>query len=247
MPLPYSRRQVNLLGTRLASRAEISDADYRMLEEIIACHEDALGRATPRLDGMAAGVGVGPLAISSRPKTTGTIMDKLRRQSWLRLAGMQDLAGIRVVAGCSFAEQDLLAAEVERSFPGDPRPPRTRDRRNDPSHGYRAVHVIVSFEDLNIEVQVRTITQHLWADLMERLADRLGRGIRYGEDPVVPAGANPAPARLIVGMMVSFSETWNTDETAFPADSALRLQELTEAMWEGFSEAIARAGIDWPR
>lgn len=135
MPFPYSRRKVNQLGTRLAASAEISDADDRMLEEIIACHNDALERARPRLDDLHDATGIGPLAMSHRPKTTGTIVDKLRRQPTLPLGSIQDLSGIRVVAGCSLAGQDRLAAEVARRFPADPRPARTRDRRSEPSHG----------------------------------------------------------------------------------------------------------------
>jgi ppGpp synthetase/RelA/SpoT-type nucleotidyltranferase len=217
-----------------------------MLEEIIACQNDALERARPRLDDLHDATGIGPLAISHRPKTTGTIVDKLRRQPTLPLGSIQDLAGIRVVAGCSFAGQDRLAAEVARRFPADPRSPRTRDRRSEPSHGYRAMHVIVSFEDLSIEVQVRTIAQHLWADLMERLADRLGRGIRYGENPVLPPMADPAAGQMIIRAMMSISDDWNTDEPAFPPDSVLRLEELTETMWSGFSHAIVESGVDLP-
>jgi hypothetical protein len=32
-----------------------------------------------------------------------------------------------------------------------------------------------------VEIQVRTRLQHEWAELFEKLADQLGRGIRYGE------------------------------------------------------------------
>jgi ppGpp synthetase/RelA/SpoT-type nucleotidyltranferase len=50
-------------------------------------------------------------------------------------------------------------------------------------HGYRAVHVIAFPEGVPIEIQVRTLWQHEWAELFEKLADRVGRGIRYGEAP----------------------------------------------------------------
>ncbi|HUY44555.1 MAG TPA: hypothetical protein VMV92_02325 [Streptosporangiaceae bacterium] len=106
------------------------------------------------------------------------------------------------------------------------------------------MHVVVSFDDLNIEVQVRTLGQHLWADLMERLADRLGRQIRYGEPMSPRAGRNPEAARSIVGAMMSLSETWAADEPAVPAHVVLRLDEFTEDLWAAFSQAIAAAGID---
>jgi ppGpp synthetase/RelA/SpoT-type nucleotidyltranferase len=123
------------------------------------------------------------------------------------LHSMQDLAGFRVVGVLSFADQDRLAAEIARRFPADPREPRIRDRRAEPSYGYRAVHVIVSLDDVTIEVQVRTLGQHMWADLMERLADRLGRQIRYGDAPAPQAGRSPEAAQIIVGAMMSLSET----------------------------------------
>jgi ppGpp synthetase/RelA/SpoT-type nucleotidyltranferase len=54
------------------------------------------------------------------------------------------------------------------------------DRRQNPSHGYRAVHVIVKLEGKAVEVQVRTILQHGWAELSEKLSDLKGPSIKYG-------------------------------------------------------------------
>ena len=60
------------------------------------------------------------------------------------------------------------------------------DRRAVPSHGYRAVHVIVTVDHRLVEIQVRTTLQDLWAQVVERLADQWGRGIRYGDPPSDP-------------------------------------------------------------
>lgn len=70
------------------------------------------------------------------------------------------------------------------------------DRRTNPSHGYRAVHVIVNVEERPCEIQVRTALQHQWAELNEKAGDLFGRGIRYGEpadevDRVLVADADP--------------------------------------------------------
>ena len=216
-----------------------------MLEDLIACHLEILERARPRLDGLAEAAGTGPLHISHRPKTTGTIIDKLRRHGErMPLHTMQDLAGFRVVGAFSFADQDRLAAEIVRRFPADPREPRIRDRRAEPSHGYRAVHVIISVDDVTVEVQVRTLGQHMWADLMERLADRLGRGIRYGEPPVPPGGTTLGTAQSIVNAMLEMSDDWAVDAPSIPADVVHRLEEFTETIWAGFSQALAGRGID---
>lgn len=102
------------------------------------------------------------------------------------------------MARVSLDVQDGVAAEVAARFPTDPREAKIVDRRAATSHGYRAVHVVVSLDGVSIEVQVRTLLQHMWADLVERLADRLGRQIRYGGAPVPPAGVSQAQADGVV-------------------------------------------------
>jgi ppGpp synthetase/RelA/SpoT-type nucleotidyltranferase len=69
------------------------------------------------------------------------------------------------------SEQDHLVSQIAGLFPGA----KKVDRRKRPSHGYRAVHLIVSVERRVVEIQVRTAMQDLWAQAMERLADKVGR------------------------------------------------------------------------
>lgn len=70
-------------------------------------------------------------------------------------------------------------AALRRLFPDA----KTQDRREDPSHGYRAVHIIVRTLDMAVEIQVRTQLQDLWAQLSERLSDLLHPGLKYGVGP----------------------------------------------------------------
>lgn len=57
------------------------------------------------------------------------------------------------------------------------------DRRESPSNGYRAVHVVVRHLDLPIEIQVRTALQHVWAELSEKLSDVVDPAVKYGGGP----------------------------------------------------------------
>lgn len=57
------------------------------------------------------------------------------------------------------------------------------DRRARPSHGYRAVHVLVDVDGRKVEVQIRTAVQHLWAELSEKLSDAFGVAVKYGGGP----------------------------------------------------------------
>ncbi len=117
-------------------------------------------------------------------KNTGTITEKLRRNGGHTLGSIHDLGGMRLVVTGGRDEQDRVAGHVQELFADEARAPRLIDRRVEPVHGYRALHVIVYPDGYPIEVQVRTQWQHLWAEWFERLADQYGRGIRYGEPPV---------------------------------------------------------------
>ena len=42
------------------------------------------------------------------------------------------------------------------------------DRRKNPTYGYRAVHVIVYWDGIPVEIQIRTELQDTWAQIVER-------------------------------------------------------------------------------
>ena len=122
--------------------------------------------------------------------------------------------------------------------------PRIVDRRVSPSYGYRAVHVIVCLDGVTIEIQVRTLMQHVWADLMERLADRLGRQIRYGQPPTPPAGMSQQRAQSLIDAMMATSDNWAANEPATAREAALDVDRITEDVWSAMSEALRKGGVD---
>jgi ppGpp synthetase/RelA/SpoT-type nucleotidyltranferase len=150
--------------------------DLALLQSLLEAYDEALEVAAKKVwDGLN-------VRVSSRIKNTGTITEKLRRSDRASLDTIQDLAGIRIVMdGSDRRAQDSLVARLSDLFEEATRPVRQVDRRADPRSGYRAVHLIVHVDDVPVEIQVRTELQHEWAEFFEKLADRLGRGIRYGE------------------------------------------------------------------
>jgi tetrahydromethanopterin S-methyltransferase subunit G len=90
---------------------------------------------------------------------------------------------LRIVADVNRRGQDELVRRVVAEFSEESRMPRVIDRREVPSQGYTAVHVVVFPDGIPVEVQVRTTLQHEWAEMFEKLADRVGRSIRYGSPP----------------------------------------------------------------
>lgn len=49
--------------------------------------------------------------------------------------------------------------------------------------GYRGVHVIVTYDERTVEVQLRSQAQHDWAYTVEQLGGQLGHALKMGEGP----------------------------------------------------------------
>jgi ppGpp synthetase/RelA/SpoT-type nucleotidyltranferase len=127
---------------------------------------------------------------TTRVKTTGTLRDKLRRPGAPMLKDIHDLAGARIVVSGDRIEQDEAGARIREAFAECPKPPLVVDRRQNPSFGYRALHVVVFPEKIPVEIQIRTGLQDGWAQIVESLGDSWGRGIRYGSGPDDPDALN---------------------------------------------------------
>jgi ppGpp synthetase/RelA/SpoT-type nucleotidyltranferase len=175
--MDMTKTQIERLGIRLASSDSPRQADLDCLHLLLASYDEVLNQSIPRV---RDGLNVSP---SSRIKNTGTILEKLERYGGSWLKSIQDLAGMRIVGSLDRPTQDNLVKGLVDLFSDETRQPKVIDRRIKPMNGYRAVHVIVFPQGVPIEIQVRTRWQHEWADLFEKLADRIGRGIRYGERP----------------------------------------------------------------
>ena len=95
---------------------------------------------------------------------------------------MQDVVGCRIIVD-AVIEQEEIARRVMIRFPNT----RVVDRRLNPSFGYRALHLVIHWNDSPYEVQVRTKLQHAWAEVVERLSDREYPDLKYGKaDGVLP-------------------------------------------------------------
>jgi ppGpp synthetase/RelA/SpoT-type nucleotidyltranferase len=164
-------------------------------------------------------------ALSARQKNAQTIIGKLRVQPKMQLSNMQDIAGARLNVNGGRRLQDEIVGEICRRFPGH-KP--AKDRRNDPSHGYRAVHVVVPTGGCWAEVQVRTYHQDRWAQTFERLGDQWGRQIRLGQEP-----DHPEEITMVDGAPVLRSEVVRymlelSDMTDDVEEEEVRVLELTD-------------------
>ncbi len=222
---PPSRSQIRKLGSRLRKEEPASLQDLELLEAVRNVYGGALGEVVRVL------VNEG-LAPSFRLKTTQTIIEKLQRNQSMALTTMQDIAGARIVADMSRPDQDQMVQRVTTLFPQA----QVVDRRIEPSYGYRAVHIIVNVSGYPVEIQVRTHLQDLWAQLLERLADRWGRQIRYGEPPNPDREGQSGPSRqAVLDSVMAVSERIDQQERLQAA--MVKLNEELKGLVAKFEEA----------
>lgn len=180
MPPSLNKAQIRRLGERLCA----ADPAPEDLEALAALQDDYLSalESVDHMLRMVLGLGSGQLhdgvmlALSNRLKRDRRIIEKLRRGT--ELDRMQDIVGFRIVGDFSLSQQDDLTREVADHFNG-----RVKDRRTEPSYGYRAVHIVAVVDSFLVEVQVRTALQDVWAQHMESISDAWGRDLQYGGLP----------------------------------------------------------------
>jgi ppGpp synthetase/RelA/SpoT-type nucleotidyltranferase len=165
--MPISKTQIDRLGDRLKAGPH-TESDLRLLDD----YRRSFGEVYDTVVQTIRQRGESPTGRLA--KSTHSIVEKLRRES-IRLTQMQDIAGCRVVV-TGVMEQERVVASLRAAFPGAS----VIDRRDNPSYGYRAVHIIAEISGKPIEIQVRSSLQHLWAELSEKSSDVLDPTIKYG-------------------------------------------------------------------
>jgi hypothetical protein len=170
MKNPFSKTQIDRLGDRLKGGPH-TESDLRLLDD----YRRSFGEAYEAV--VLAIRQRGELPTGRPTKSAHSIVEKLHRES-IRLSQMQDIAGCRVIV-VNVVQQDEFVASLRTAFPEAS----VIDRRDKPSYGYRAVHIITEIAGKPIEIQVRSSLQHLWAEVSEKSSDVLDPTIKHGGGP----------------------------------------------------------------
>ena len=205
------KSEADRLGTHLLSG--LTADDMTLLDSYRRAFRPAFEAVVDRIRSELA------LEVSGRPaKSTTAIVDKLKRGS-MRLTQMQDIAGCRILVP-DIGAQDKLVVVLSGTFDAT-----LIDRRVKPSHGYRAVHVVVKSADFPVEIQLRTELQHVWAELSEKFADVYGIDTKYG-------GGGELVRELLDGMSLWIERIEkNPDVDAHATEMILQLYvELQQVM-----------------
>lgn len=228
IPLP-SKRRINQAGERVRGiiLGEIDPvscnlpAEVDVIRAFRAAHAEPLKKTAANLryyvQRYSSIYGVyGGAIVAQRLKRMRTIFDKLTREPGMELARMEDVGGCRAL----FASVDEIEALVDdlsnqkrwtiarrRNYIESPRP----------DSGYRAFHLVVQKDDRRIEIQLRTLTQHSWAELVETTDRRTGAGLKEGR-----ASADLTEYYRLGSEMLAASES----DAPLNPDTQRRFQEL---------------------
>lgn len=126
--------------------------------------------------------------VAQRLKRTPSIVGKLCREGNMNLARMQDIGGLRAVVGTipnvrAIEEYYRNKQLTHKLIDSD-------DYIDSPKEdGYRSVHLVykyqnvraLEFDNLRLELQIRTRHQHAWATAVETMSTYLGTALKSGE------------------------------------------------------------------
>jgi ppGpp synthetase/RelA/SpoT-type nucleotidyltranferase len=190
LPSGLTKNQIHKLGKRIAAaHGSLDPQDQKILGVFLDHYSSALQVVHAKVEPLVEGYGTHrgfELRATSRLKNTETIREKIRRDS-TNLARMEDVAGVRVVdtsGSMTRYDQDEVCQRILTALGPDCLQRPRIDRRAEPRAGYRVVHLVVQWEGVPIEIQVRTALQDAWAQVFEGMGDSWGRG-----DPLWTANA----------------------------------------------------------
>ncbi len=147
-----------------------------------------------------------PIEVSQRLKRASTILDKLTRQPTMALSRMQDIGGCRAILD-TVDQLRHVQARLTRNralLRVDDYVSRPRDS------GYRAVHLIVVYDERSIEVQLRTRYMHDWAVAVEQWGALVGEDLKSGRGP-----------RPVLDWLSALGSALALEEAGEPVDSQL--------------------------
>lgn len=181
----HSKRRIRKAGSDLAA-GSLSAADRQEALRIVgywrAAHLEPLRKALTMLEGICGGDEDAILV--SRLKRIDTIVNKLKRPDYnFALTTLRDIAGCRLIVR---GEDDVR--RIAEAIWATGQCHDIKDYIREPKEsGYRGMHLICrydsgsyGYENLSVEIQVRSRTQHDWATAVEIYDMVAGSDLKFG-------------------------------------------------------------------
>ena len=184
--MKLSKTKIDRSGLALAKDQWRSEEEFFELEEVFdeyrKSHLLPLTELTLELQRWLAGF-ESPYYIAQRLKRKPQIVRKLNRFS-VRLTQLQDIGGCRIIVEDNTQVDALLDYLNQRIAKQKNitviRKTDYRAKGRDDT-GYRALHLIISLGERNLELQIRSRVQHYWAESIERTSVIYGYHLKEGE------------------------------------------------------------------
>ncbi|MCI0419703.1 MAG: RelA/SpoT domain-containing protein [Acidobacteria bacterium] len=190
----FQRREVNRAGAILASDLadEPKDWDewgwaYEVLSNWRACHGYPINTFQATLRQKLRTIDKNAI-VAQRLKRAPSVIAKLQRFPTMKLAQMQDIGGLRAVVSSVARVRPLEASYRQSSFKHELAS--SKDYIDTPkADGYRSIHLVYryannrapAYNDLLLELQLRTRLQHAWATAVETMGTFLGQVLKSGQ------------------------------------------------------------------
>ena len=189
-----SRKAVNRAGDVLKAMTE-TPAELMKAYEIVSnwrsCHGYPINTFKITLRRKGAQVDKTVL-VAQRLKRFESIIAKLQRYPNMNLAQMQDIGGLRAVVKTVSQLHRLRDIYLGLKHPTFARDLVTRDYTDTPKpSGYRSIHLVYRYKNrgmpdydgLQIELQLRTKLQHIWATAVETIDTFLQYSLKASRGP----------------------------------------------------------------
>jgi ppGpp synthetase/RelA/SpoT-type nucleotidyltranferase len=174
----YGRAVLDRLAENFRSENE-TEKDIDQLNGYISTFDPALVGTVADVNARLAHA-EHPGLLTARVKRTKSIVRKLLREPKMHLDRMTDIVGLRHIV-LDVAGQDYVTKTLFDIF----EEPRVRDYRDidlDGGRLYRSIHITGRHDSHFVELQIRTIPQHLWATESENLGEQAKEGKYHGEE-----------------------------------------------------------------
>ncbi len=188
----HSKREVNRAGEIFVSATSSEDEKENALVVINnwrASHNYPLNTFQMRLRGLAKSFNEQNL-VAQRIKRLASIKLKLERFPDMKMAQIQDIGGCRAVMRDVFEVDELVNIYKHESRGVKHRLAKEQDYIQNPKDsGYRGVHLIYKYrsdkstvyEDMRVEIQIRTLLQHSWATAVETVGTFIKQSLKSSQ------------------------------------------------------------------
>jgi hypothetical protein len=192
-PVPeYSKREVNRAGeVFLDLNATDVDREYALsvINNWRTSHNFPLNTFQMRLRKIAKSINMESL-IAQRIKRLASIRLKLERFEGMNMAQIQDIGGCRAIMKDMSEVDSLVNAYKHESRGIKHKIAKEQDYIQFPkTSGYRGVHLIYKYksdknsvyDDMRVEIQIRTLMQHAWATCVETVGTFIQQSLKSSQ------------------------------------------------------------------